>query len=316
MREFKPFTIEVVTAQVLHDLRRTVLRGGDPSKSVADVRDDDVTSLHLAGLLDGRVVASGSFYPAPAPMHDQRPSYQLRYLATDVALQGRGAGSLLLRAAESRLASLGAEQFWANARDTALVFYHREGWTSLAGSEHLSEETNLPHTVVAKQIRRDEPVSLGWADADDAAALADLREEMFFSMALRQFAPEWIETSTQYFSAALADGSELAAIARTNGGEVVSSAVASIRSMPPVPNYPRGVNAYVHSVSTLPGFRRRGISRRLMEYLLDELRRRNVERAELHATAQGESVYRALGFVERTGSPEMRLDLDDGRLTK
>ena len=48
------------------------------------------------------------------------------------------------------LRALGAEQVWANGRDTALGFYLTAGWRTVEGSEHLSPETQLPHTAIYK----------------------------------------------------------------------------------------------------------------------------------------------------------------------
>jgi GNAT superfamily N-acetyltransferase len=311
MRKFKPFVIEIVAPDALYELRRRVLRGGDPQKSVVDRRDMEPTSLHLAGVVDGVVVAAGSFFPSAPPHEPHRPSVQLRYLATEFDYQGHGVGSLLLRGAESRLASDGVKHLWANARDSALGFYEREGWEIVPGSEHLSEETQLPHTVITKNLRNEEPFTVSLADANDTGALADLREEMYFSIALRQFDEEWISSSREYFARGFADGTVVAVVARTTGGVVVGSAAAQLRTMPPVPHFPRGSSAYIHSVSTLPTFRHRGVSRLLVNQLLRELRKRDVERVELHATAQGESLYRELGFTERRASPEMRRALND-----
>ncbi|HEY5092361.1 MAG TPA: hypothetical protein VII60_03770, partial [Acidimicrobiales bacterium] len=58
----------------------------------------------------------------------------------------------VLAVAEHELRSLGAEQIWANGRDTALGFYQNVGWLSVDGSEHLSPETQLPHTVIFKRL--------------------------------------------------------------------------------------------------------------------------------------------------------------------
>lgn len=302
------FEVRVVAPQDIYALRRRVLRNDDPAKNVADDRDEDKSSLHL-GVFDGdRLVACGSFFTSPAPINESLTSYQLRYLATDVEIQGTGAGTLLLRAAESRLASVGGEQFWANGRDTALGFYTRVGWHLIPGSEHLSAETQLPHTVIYRVIRRTEEVSYDWATVADAPALASLREEMFFSVALRQFDPLWITESASYFADEIAAGSVIVNVARANEGEVVACAAATLRRAAPTPGVPRGRSAYVHSVSTRPAFRRRGLSRHLTTTLLDELRVRGYERAELHATAEGEPLYQSLGFTPRW-SPELRLSL-------
>ncbi len=151
-KPLSPFTIEVVAPERLHDLRRRVLRGGRADAKVSDVRDAEPTSLHLAGVLDGIVVVSASFYPSTSPVDPDTPTWMLRYMATDPSVQGRGYGAAVLTEGERRVRELGAAQLWANGRDTALGFYRRLGWRTLVGSEHLSPETQLPHTVITKDL--------------------------------------------------------------------------------------------------------------------------------------------------------------------
>jgi GNAT superfamily N-acetyltransferase len=144
--------IELVAAQALHELRRRVLRRNNPESLVTDNRDVDVTSLHFGGYHDGVLVVSASFYFSTAPIYSEFVTYQLRYMATDFPVQGRGFGARVLAFAEGELRQRGIEQMWANARDTALGFYLAIGWTAVAGSEHLSAETQLPHTVIFKRM--------------------------------------------------------------------------------------------------------------------------------------------------------------------
>lgn len=146
------FEVRPVGASVLYELRRRVLRGNDPNKTVADPRDGEETSLHFGGFLDDRLVVSASFFPTTAPTCAHLFTYQLRYMATDFDIQGHGYGALVLAGAEEALRAQGVEQVWANARDTALGFYRATGWTVLEGTEHLSPETNLPHTVIVKLL--------------------------------------------------------------------------------------------------------------------------------------------------------------------
>ncbi len=144
--------IELVAAKALHELRRRVLRSNNPASLVADNRDGDVTSLHFGGYHDEVLVVSASFYSSTAPFYSEIVTYQLRYMATDSSVQGRGFGARVLAFAEGELRQRGIEQMWANARDTALGFYQAIGWSAVAGSEHLSAETQLPHTVIFKRI--------------------------------------------------------------------------------------------------------------------------------------------------------------------
>jgi predicted N-acetyltransferase YhbS len=146
------FVVTQVEAPVLYELRRRVLRGNDPDKSVDDGRDGDATSLHLGGFLNGRLVVSASFYPSEAPIQEDLVSYQLRYMATDFDVQGSGYGARVLKTASAELVARGAQQLWANARDTALGFYLATGWSVVEGSEHLSPYTQLPHTVIVKNL--------------------------------------------------------------------------------------------------------------------------------------------------------------------
>jgi GNAT superfamily N-acetyltransferase len=146
----KVTSVEEVESRELHALRRNVLRGGDLTVAVEDSRDGQFDSIHLAVRHEGTVVAGGSFYVSTSPIDPTQTAMQLRYLATDSAFQSRGFGAALLHEAEARFERRGVNSLWANARDTALGFYLREGWEALPGSEHLSVETQLPHTVIAK----------------------------------------------------------------------------------------------------------------------------------------------------------------------
>lgn len=136
----------------LHPLRRRVLRSNDPAISVADPRDEEETAIHYAGFLGDRLVVSASFYPSAPPVNPHLRTHQLRYMATDFDVQGSGYGALVLEAAEDELRALGTEQLWANGRDTALGFYRATGWSTVEGSEHLSPETQLPHTIIFKVL--------------------------------------------------------------------------------------------------------------------------------------------------------------------
>lgn len=146
-------TVRRVDAAQLIELRRRVLRGDDPSRPAGSPHDDDPTSWHFGGFLGERLVVSASFYRNEPPVHPERVSYQLRFMATDFDVQGRGYGARVLAVAEEALRGAGVEQVWAHARDTALGFYRATGWRVIPGSEHLSVETDLPHTTIVKPLR-------------------------------------------------------------------------------------------------------------------------------------------------------------------
>ncbi|HEV3267957.1 MAG TPA: GNAT family N-acetyltransferase [Acidimicrobiales bacterium] len=144
--------VEHVEAPTLHELRRRVLRGNDPTKSAGDASDDEATTLHLGGFVGDRLVVSASFYLTTAPINEELVSYQLRFMATDADVQGKGYGSRVLEVAFDELREKGAAQVWAHARDSALGFYVSTGWRVVEGSEHLSTVTHLPHTTIVKSL--------------------------------------------------------------------------------------------------------------------------------------------------------------------
>lgn len=145
--------VVVIAPTRLHDLRRRVLREAKLEANVVDTRDDEATSLHVAGLLEDRVVSCASYYRSSSPDHGPVVSYQMRYVATDLDVQSRGYGARVLGYGEGELRRRGADLVWANARDRALGFYRREGWLLVEGSEHVSTESQLPHTRIFKELR-------------------------------------------------------------------------------------------------------------------------------------------------------------------
>jgi len=135
-----------------HDLRRRVLRDGTASDDVVFPGDDDPTTVHL-GLVDrdGTLVAVSSWAARPFPDGPTGPTgraglaeVQLRGMAVDPAVQGRGAGTVLLAAGLERAVAAGTDVVWANARDTALAFYARHGF-SVVGDGFVDAATGLAH---------------------------------------------------------------------------------------------------------------------------------------------------------------------------
>ncbi|MET9290663.1 GNAT family N-acetyltransferase [Streptomyces sp. NPDC003077] len=66
----------------------------------------------------------------------------------------------------------------------------------------------------------------------------------------------------------------------------------------PGPHLRNGRIGHVIGVVTDPAYRRRGHSRAIMRDLLAWFRAREVARVDLYASAEGEPLYRALGFAE------------------
>ncbi|MHB1906031.1 MAG: GNAT family N-acetyltransferase [Acidimicrobiales bacterium] len=147
----EPIRVRRVAADALVELRTRVLRDGDASRAARNPLDDEPSTWHFGAFLGEDVVGSASFYSNAGP-RGSSGAYQLRYMAVEPGLQGRGVGRILLEHAEAILAANAVRHLWAHARDSALGFYRATGWEAVAGSEHLSVETGLPHTTVTKAL--------------------------------------------------------------------------------------------------------------------------------------------------------------------
>ena len=139
--------IEVVEAGETHDLRRRVLREGRPDAEVEWPEDTWPGAFHLAVRPDpgGPPLAIATLFPDPTPLRPGLAAWRLRGMAVDPALQGHGPGRRLIAAVLPALAERGAAVLWANARDTALGFYERLGFSVTGPGFRLRDQ---PHHVV------------------------------------------------------------------------------------------------------------------------------------------------------------------------
>ncbi|MFF5206734.1 GNAT family N-acetyltransferase [Streptosporangium sp. NPDC000396] len=81
-------------------------------------------------------------------------------------------------------------------------------------------------------------------------------------------------------------------------GGLAACGVGLIFERLPGPGLPDGRYGYIQGMTTDPGHRRRGHSRAIMVALMEWYREREVRRVDLHATSDGEPLYREFGFVE------------------
>ena len=139
-------TVERIRSSDTHDLRRRVLRGGDPTADVDWPEDASDTTFHLGGFDDsGTLVAISTWIPTGSTV-------QLRGMATDPAFAGTGIATLLLQAGLDACRAVGADTVWANARTTALGFYEQAGFRA-EGDVFETSATGLPHRRITLALR-------------------------------------------------------------------------------------------------------------------------------------------------------------------
>lgn len=143
--------IAVVDGRATRALRRAVLRPGWPEGSAMH-GDDNPAAVHLAGRLDDVVVATCLVLPRAYPLRPGAAgAWQLRGMATDPQYRGRGLGAQLLAGALAELADRQAALLWCEARDSALEFYARNGFT-VDGDGFLHGETGIPHHYMWRSV--------------------------------------------------------------------------------------------------------------------------------------------------------------------
>lgn len=118
----------------------------------------------------------------------------------------------------------------------------------------------------------------------------------------------WREAALRYFTEGLASPETFAAFVVDDPEVgVVAGAAGHCNAHPPSPKDLSTTRGNLYNVSTEPAFRRRGLARACVIALLDWYRdETDVGQVELHATPYGDSLYRALGFVDST-YPAQRL---------
>ncbi|MEN9506865.1 MAG: hypothetical protein RI958_2791 [Actinomycetota bacterium] len=143
----RSWRVTAITTDRTHAIRRAVLRADTPTKEVRFAEDDLPGVVHLGALEDGQLIATSTWIPRESHLRPGVPAVQLRGMATLQSAQSRGVGASLVAAGLDHARSIGAELVWANARDAALAFYVREGF-SVVGDGFVDAATQLPHHVV------------------------------------------------------------------------------------------------------------------------------------------------------------------------
>src|ERR1700674_4378606 len=113
--------VRELAAEETHGLRRSVSADGRADlPSMHHELDDALGAWHL-GAVDaaGRVVAISTFNLVAYPIRPEaQPAVELRFMAVDPAVQGRGIGGAVMTEAIRRLKATNAILLWATARAT------------------------------------------------------------------------------------------------------------------------------------------------------------------------------------------------------
>jgi predicted GNAT family N-acyltransferase len=125
-----------------YDLRYRILREPLGKPRGSERNEGDATGIHLA-LYDGNTLQ------AIARLDQAEPKIsQTRFVAVDSSTRGKGYGRLIMEAAEQKSKEMGNEKMILHARDYALEFYLKIGYTKVEKSYKLFDV--LQHYLMQK----------------------------------------------------------------------------------------------------------------------------------------------------------------------
>jgi N-acetylglutamate synthase-like GNAT family acetyltransferase len=130
--------------EAYYELRWRVLRAPwQPGGCDRDETDD--SSIHrMVVREDGKVLAVGRLHRL------DEDSGQIRYMAVESGFEKRGYGTLVLGALERAAAEIGIEKIILHARERAVPFYQRRGYTTVESSFLLFGE--IQHYMMTKKL--------------------------------------------------------------------------------------------------------------------------------------------------------------------
>ncbi len=137
------------------------------------------------------------------------------------------------------------------------------------------------------------------ATADDFSEVLRLAEIMYESIGMDTDTPGWRNAAYAMLAERLGrDAAVFVADHPDEPGRLVASGAGSIATRFPGPANLTGRVGYIQWVATEAAWRHRGLARAIMTALLDWYRALEVTMIELHASSDGEPLYRSLGFDE------------------
>ena len=80
--------------------------------------------------------------------------------------------------------------------------------------------------------------------------------------------------------------------------EIIATSGLCFYKLPPTFSNPSGQIGYVTNMYTLNEYRRRGISSKLLEKIIEEAKSLNYKILRLHSSKDGKNIYKKYGFID------------------
>lgn len=171
----------------------------------------------------------------------------------------------------------------------------------------MSDSHQLPGGARDPSGPTDPPRRARLSDVDEVIRLASL---MYQEMGMDASDNEWRRAAAEHLRRRLGDDVMVFVVEDPmHSGHLAATGAGSIAARLPGPTNPSARVGYIQWISTDLAWRRRGLARAITVALIDWFGEQQVPAVELHATPEGEPLYRALGF-DQGANPGRRIRLD------
>jgi len=143
-------TLKQITSHDTFIVRQPVLRPGRGIETCVFDGDDLPTTIHFGIFDEEELVGVISVFEAAHPEFKESRQFQIRGMAVLESQQKKGLGDRLVQHAEDYINQKQGERIWFNAREIAVGFYQKTGYTLIGAAFNIPDVG--PHYVMHKKL--------------------------------------------------------------------------------------------------------------------------------------------------------------------
>jgi GNAT superfamily N-acetyltransferase len=144
--------IKKINAIDTYPVRHEVLRKGKPIETCQFKGDDDENTVHFGLYQKEQLIGIISIFKEKNNLFQEKNQFQIRGMAVLEDFQGKGFGAELVKVAENYCINQNVDLIWFNAREIAVYFYKKLGYTSI-GDSFLIPDVGI-HFAMYKKIHK------------------------------------------------------------------------------------------------------------------------------------------------------------------
>jgi GNAT superfamily N-acetyltransferase len=144
--------IKKINAIDTYPVRQEVLRKGKPIETCEFKGDDDENTMHFGLYQKEQLIGIISIFKEKNNLFQEKNQFQIRGMAVLEEFQGKGFGAELVKVVENHCINLNVDLIWFNAREIAVPFYKKLGYTSI-GDSFLIPDVGI-HFAMYKKIHK------------------------------------------------------------------------------------------------------------------------------------------------------------------